>query len=98
MDYPLRARYREGFEKQVFLKPNEPTELRWRIGDTSIILNRGHRLRITVSCSGAPLYEPNPQHGGAQSAGWMKNPRPAVHHILHDDAHPSRIDIPSMNE
>ncbi len=94
MDYPLRARYREGFERQVFLKANTPTELRWRIGDVSIILNRAHRLRVTLSCSGAPLYEPNPQHGGPQVLGWMKNPRPTTHQILHEASHPSRIEIP----
>jgi predicted acyl esterase len=96
MDYPIRARYRDGFEKQVLLKRDEPTELRWRIGDTSIILNKGHRLRVTLSCSGAPLYEPNPQHGGPQRLGWMKDPRSTVHQILHDAAHPSRIDIPAL--
>lgn len=95
MDYPLRARYREGFEKQVFLKPNVPTELRWRIGDISIILNKGHRLRVTLSCSGSPLYEPNPQHGGPQVLGWMKNPRPTTHQILHDAQHPSHIELPT---
>jgi predicted acyl esterase len=94
MDYPLRARYRDGFERQILLKANAPTELRWRIGDVSIILNKGHRLRVTVSCSGAPLYEPNPQHGGAQVLGWMKNPRPTTHQILHEAPHPSHIEIP----
>ena len=94
MDYPLRARYREGFEKQIFLKPNEPTQLRWRIGDTSIILNKGHRLRVTLSCSGAPLYEPNPQNGAPQTLGWLKNSRATTHRILHDADHPSFLEIP----
>jgi predicted acyl esterase len=30
MDYPLRARYREGFEKQRLLTPGEPALLRWQ--------------------------------------------------------------------
>ena len=32
MDYPLRARYREGFDHEAFLTPGEPTKLKWHIG------------------------------------------------------------------
>jgi hypothetical protein len=94
MDYPIRARYREGFEKQSLLPPGQPVELRWRIGWTSIILNSGHRLRVTLSATGAPLYEPNPQNGSAQTASWMSNPRRAILRILHDAAHPSQLTLP----
>lgn len=94
MDYPMRARYRNGFEKQTLLQPGEPAELRWRIGWTSIIVNRGHRLRVTLSTTGAPLYEPNPQNGAPQTAASMKHPQPTTHRILHDAAHPSHVALP----
>jgi predicted acyl esterase len=94
MDYPIRARYRAGFEKAALLTPGEPAELRWRIGWTSIILNRGHRLRVTLSTTGAPLYEPNPQTGAPQTASWMNRHRSATHRILHDANHPSHIALP----
>jgi uncharacterized protein len=96
MDYPLRARYREGFEKQRLLTPGGPALLRWRIGWTSVMLNRGHRLRVTVSSSGAPLYEPNNQTGGLQKRDWLLDARTATHTILHEKAHPSRVLLPIM--
>jgi predicted acyl esterase len=94
MDYPLRARYREGFDHQKLLTPGEPAKLKWHIGWTSIILNAGHRLRITVSSTGAPLYEPNNQTGGPQTLDWMKETKPGTHTILHEQAHASRVLLP----
>jgi len=94
MDYPMRARYREGFEKEVLLEPGRPARLKWRIGWTSIILNKGHRLRVTVSSTGAPLYEPNNQTGGPQSVDWMKNTQAGTHTILHEKDHPSLLLLP----
>lgn len=94
MDYPMRARYREGFEKEVLLEPGKPAKLKWHIGWTSIILNQGHRLRVTVSSTGAPLYEPNNQTGGPQTADWMKTTQPGTHTILHEKEHPSRLLVP----
>lgn len=94
MDYPLRARYREGFEKQVLLTPGEPAKLAWHIGWTSIIFNQGHRIRVTIASTGAPLYEPNNQTGGAQTIDWMKEAVSATNTIWHDSTHPSRIVVP----
>jgi len=74
MDYPMRARYQKGFERQVLLVPGQPAKLTWHIGWTSIIFNRGHRIRVTIASTGAPLYEPNNQTGGAQTVDWMKTP------------------------
>jgi predicted acyl esterase len=96
MDYPLRARYREGFDREVLLKPGEPAKLQWHIGWTSIILNHGHRLRITVSSTGAPLYEPNNQTGGPQTVDWMKETKPGTHTILHEKEHASRVLLPIL--
>lgn len=94
MDYPLRARYREGFAKQVLLTPGEPAKLAWHIGWTSIIFNKGHRIRVTIASTGAPLYEPNNQTGGPQTVDWMKDAVSATNTIWHDQAHPSRILVP----
>lgn len=94
MDYPMRARYREGFERQVLLIPNEAARVRWHVGWTSIVLNKGHRLRVSISSSGAPYYEPNNQTGGLQNADWLKDAVPGSHTILHERGHPSRIIVP----
>ncbi len=94
MDYPMRARYREGFDREVLLKPGEPAKLKWHIGWTSIILNTGHRLRVTITSTGAPLYEPNNQTGGPQTLDWMQETQAGTHTILHDQEHASRVLLP----
>lgn len=96
MDYPLRARYRHGFDKEVLLVPGEPAKLDWHIGWTSIILNKGHRIRVTIASTGAPLYEPNNQTGGRQTMDWMKDAVPAINTIWHDKTHPSHIIVPEI--
>ena len=63
MDYIRRARYREGYEKEVFLEKDEPTRVAFDVGWLSQIFNKGHRIRITVASTGAPFYEPNPNTG-----------------------------------
>jgi predicted acyl esterase len=97
MDYPLRARYREGFDKEVLLTPGEPAKVAWHIGWTSITLNKGHRIRVTIASTGYPLYEPNNQTGGRQTVDWMKTTVPAINTIWHDKTHPSRILVPEIN-
>jgi len=94
MDYPIRARYREGFDHQVLLTPGQPVKLAWHVGWTSIVFNRGHCIRVTLASTGAPLYEPNNQTGGPQTHEWLTTSVPAINTIWHDTAHPSRIIVP----
>ncbi|MGN6547987.1 MAG: CocE/NonD family hydrolase, partial [Aureliella sp.] len=98
MDYPQRARYRDGFDREKLLEPGKPAKIAWHIGWTSIILNKGHRLRVTISSTGAPLYEPNNQTVGPQTVDWLKETQPATHTILHDRQHASRVLLPVMND
>lgn len=96
IDYPLRARYREGFDKQVLMKPGEIVKLAWNIGWTSIIFNKGHRIRVTIASTGAPLYEPNPQTGGPLKHEVDQPGIKAINTIWHDSAHRSRLIVPLM--
>jgi hypothetical protein len=96
MDYPIRARYRKGFERQKLLVPNEPTLLSWHVGWTSIVINKGHSPRVTITSTGAPLYEPNPQNGEQQTVDWLKNTQTATHSILHEKTHASRLLLPAI--
>ncbi len=63
VDYPLRLRYRNGFTHEQLLTPGEVTKVEFDVGWISQIFNRGHRIRVTIASTGAPLYEPNPQTG-----------------------------------
>ena len=98
VDYPLRARYREGFEKEVFMKPGEVYTLKWDIGWMSQIFNKGHRIRVTVASTGAPLYEPNPQNGKPLTIEFPDDARKATNTIHHSRVHSSWIEAPNRVE
>ena len=58
-----RASLRKSFEKHEPLAPGEVYELEVDLWSTSLIFNKGHRLRIAVSSSNSPRFEPNPNTG-----------------------------------
>ena len=94
MEFPVRARYRAGWDRQVMLTPGEPALLKTHVGWTSMIFNRGHRIRLTISSTGAPFFEPNNQAGGPQTHDWLNHARPADHTIWHDATRPSCLIVP----
>ena len=94
VDYPWRARYRDSFEREVLMKPGEVTKLAFPVGWISQIFNRGHRIRVTIASTGAPLYEPNPQNGKPLTIDWPKDATIATNTIHHNSQHPSRILAP----
>jgi putative CocE/NonD family hydrolase len=93
-DYPWRARYREGFEKEVLLEPGQVAKVAFDVGWVSQIFNRGHRIRVTVASTGAPLYEPNPQSGEPETIEFPENAAAATNTIHHEREHASRILAP----
>ncbi len=94
MDYPWRARYREGFDHEVLMKPGEVYKIAFPIGWMSQIFNRGHRIRVTIASTGAPLYEPNPQTGKPLTIEFPADAAKATNTIHHDRRHASRIVAP----
>ena len=68
------------------------------MGWTSIIFNRGHRIRVTVASTGAPLYEPNPQSGGPQTIEFPKDAKVATNTVHHSRALASRIIAPTPSK
>lgn len=88
----LRARFREGFDRERFLKPGQPVRLNIDLWATSIIFNKGHRLRVLVTSSSAPANDPNPNTG----AGFRADSKTQIaHNTLYLDAkRPSHILLP----
>jgi enamine deaminase RidA (YjgF/YER057c/UK114 family) len=95
-DYPWRARYREGFDHEALLEPNKVHKLEFDVGWISHIFNAGHRIRVTISSTGAPLYEPNPQTGGPQTIEFPDDAVKAENTIHHNRNHASRIIAPEV--
>ena len=94
VDYPWRARYREGFEKEVLMKPGRIYKVAFPVGWMSQIFNKGHRIRVTIASTGAPLYEPNPQNGKPLTIEFPQDAVTAKNTIYHNRNHSSRIIAP----
>ena len=94
VDYPWRARYREGFDHEALLTPGEVYKLAFPVGWMSQIFNKGHRIRVTIASTGAPLYEPNPQTGEPLTIEFPDNAVKATNTVHHSAKHASRIIAP----
>jgi uncharacterized protein len=94
MDYIRRARYRDGYEKEVLLEPGKVYPVNFDIGWTSLIFNKGHRIRVTVASTGAPFYEVNPNTGEPLTIDLPEKTVVARNAVHHDQQHASRIVAP----
>jgi hypothetical protein len=61
----LRARYRRGFDEEVFLEPGSIEEYLLDLGHTAWRVEPGHRLRIQVESSNFPWLDRNMNTGNA---------------------------------
>jgi putative CocE/NonD family hydrolase len=92
LDSAFRARFREGFNREVFMKKGEVYKLTLDLWSTSIIFNKGHRIAIHVTSSNDPRFDPNPNTGKPLRAD--VETRVANNTVHHDGAHPSRALLP----
>ncbi len=92
LDSAIRARFREGFDREVFMKRGEVYKFKIDLWCTSIVFNRGHRIAVHVTSSNDPRYDPNPNTGRAMRAD--SETRVATNAIHHDRKHQSRILLP----
>src|SRR4029077_20530481 len=87
-----RARFRRTFEHEDFLEPGKVYELEVDLWSTSLIFNKGHRIRVAVSSSNAPRFDPNPNTGHAFRAD--KETRVATNTIYFSEKYPSQVLLP----
>ena len=57
----FRARYRDGFEKSVPVRPGKVTELSFDMDDVAHWFLPGHRIMVQIQSSWFPLIDRNPQ-------------------------------------
>jgi putative CocE/NonD family hydrolase len=88
----VRARYRDSLVKAELMKPGMVYKFSITLYPTSLLVKRGHRLRVDISSSNFPRFDVNPNTGEALNANtrW----RVAENAIWHDPDHPSRIILP----
>jgi putative CocE/NonD family hydrolase len=88
----LRMRYRTSLAKQELMMPGEIYKIEIGQAYTANLFKKGHRIRVYITSSKAPHYDPNPQTG--TEIATEKNLIPATNTIHHDSAHPSKIILP----
>lgn len=97
-DYIRRARYRDGFEKEVFMDPDKIYKVAFDIGWMSQIFNSGHRIRVTVASTGAPFFEPNPNTGEPLTIEFPEKTVVATNRVYHNSQYSSRVIAPVKND
>jgi putative CocE/NonD family hydrolase len=87
-----RIRYREGYDRQVFMEPGQVYEVEVSPMSTSNYFAPGHSLRIEVSSSNFPRFTRNLNTGGNnydETEGVVANNQ--VHHTAE---YPSQVRLP----
>lgn len=91
-----RARYREGYDKEVFMKKGEVYKLSFSPMSTSNYFKKGHRIRIEISSSNFPRFARNLNTGGNnfdEKIGTI-----ATNNIHYSENYPSQIRIPVVSK
>lgn len=84
-----RARYRDGYDRTVWMEPGAIYELEMGPMATSNVFQVGHRVRVEISSSNFPRFGRNLNTGGANHD--ESEPVVARNAIHHSSEHPSRI-------
>jgi putative CocE/NonD family hydrolase len=88
----LRMRFRAGGEKEETMVPGRVYPAEILLYPTSLLVPRGHRLRLDVSSSNFPRFDVNPNTGEPlnDNRRWQT----AENAVYHDRAHPSAVLLP----
>ncbi len=88
----IRARYHRSRSRETLLQPGRIYRLEIDLWSTAIIFNKGHRLRVHITSSSAPGYEPNPNTG--EPFRKHTHTRVALNTVHFSPRHPSQIILP----
>ena len=91
-DSIIRTRYREGFDREVFLEPGKAVEVSILLAPTANQFAVGHRIRIDVSSSNFPRLDRNPNTG--EPIGRHTREIVAQQAVYVDAEHPSHAVLP----
>ena len=92
----LRARYREGFDKEVMMEKGKVYPITLSPMATSNYFAPGHRLRIEISSSNFPRFDRNLNTGGNNFD--EKTGVVATNQVHHSVAYPSQIKLPIVKK
>ncbi len=92
----LRARYRDGFDKEVWMEKGKVYKLALTPMSTSNFFAPGHRIRVEISSSNFPRFDRNMNTGGdnySETKGVV-----AHNQVFHSVQYPSQIRLPIVKK
>ncbi len=93
-DGVVRAGFRNSLARPIAIIPNRIYEYRINCWATSYLFRKGHRIRVEISSSAFPKFEPNLNTG--ERIGSAKRAIVARQRIYHDAEHPSHVKLPVL--
>ncbi len=95
---PMPARFRDGFEKQLPLRPNAITKLAYEMPGITHTFKKGHRIMVQIQSTWFPLVARNPQKFVANyQTATAKDFQKAVEKVYFGGRNPSAIVLPVIN-
>jgi hypothetical protein len=91
-DTILRARFREGYDREVFMEKGKTYKLDFTPMTTANTFLPGHRIRVEVTSSSFPKYSRNLNTGGRNA--FEKDGVIANNQVKHSRSEPSYIVLP----
>jgi hypothetical protein len=88
----LRARYRDGFDRETWMTPGEIYLIEVEAFPTANRFVRGHRIRLDIASSNFPHFDVNPNTDEPEGYGFT--PRRARNRVYMDARRPSRLLLP----
>ena len=92
LDGILRVGHRNSMEKSEPMEPGKIYEIEIDLWSTSLVLSPGHRVRVAISSSNAPRFEPNPNTD--KPSGTDDKTQVATNTVYINADHPSHILLP----
>jgi len=91
-DAIVRLRYRNGATEALEVTPHQPYELEIELPPVANLFAAGHRLRLDVSSSNAPLFDVNPNTG--EDPSFARGGTPVRNTVFHQRGRPSSLTVP----
>jgi hypothetical protein len=88
----IRARFRDSLERAEQMNPGEIYQFIIQLYPTSNLFKAGHRIRLDISSSNFPRFDPNPNTG--EPLNDHTHIVLARNTIYHEAAHPSHAILP----
>jgi uncharacterized protein len=93
-DSIFRCRYRNSFAQPTLMEPDEVYRIEIPMYPTSTVFAKGHRIRVDISSSNFPRFDPNPNTG--EPIGRHRRTKIAQNTLYHCSEYSSHILLPIL--